>query len=380
MQVRPIVEELARLVAYPTVSDAPVTKLVGHLADRWSRLGLQVRQVPSTRPGKVDLVGTAGPAGTDGLVLSGHMDVVPVEGQPWTSDPFTLTPRGDRLIGRGTADMKGFLASVHAALDSLDLRTLRRRLVLIWTCDEEVGCLGSASLRKQWDTLDEPLPSACVVGEPTGMAVMRMHPGHVTLHIEVHGEAAHSSRPTLGRNAIVLAARVVAELDALASELREETDPTVPLPDPFVPLNVGTIHGGSAINVVPDRCVIEVGYRPLPGQQDTAVFDRLRRRLAARFDQAHVHAHLGVVVPSMRTPSDTALARALAPHARPGPEAAPFATDAGHLAAMGTTPLVFGPGSIDVAHKADEHVTVGDLVHAARAMGALIHARCVAPA
>lgn len=378
MDPRPVLDDLARLVAFPTISDAPIDALAAHLADRWDRLGLQVRVVPSARPGKVDLLGTAGPPGTDGLVLSGHMDVVPVADQPWTSDPFILTTREARAVGRGSADMKGFLACVHAALSEVDLSRLRRRLVLIWTCDEEVGCLGAASLRQQWDTLDEPLPSACVVGEPTGLAPMRMHPGHVTLDIEVRGEAAHSSRPDLGRNAIVLAAAVVAELDGIAAELREQTDPTVPLPAPFVPLNVGTIHGGQAINVVPDRCVVQVGYRPLPGQRDTAVFDLIRRRLAARFGDVHVHAHLGVVVPALRSPADHPLAAWLAPHARPGPEAAPFATDAGHLAAMGTTPVLFGPGSIDVAHKADEYVPIHDLMSAVRTLRALIEHRCVA--
>lgn len=378
MSTPPEVAELARLVAFPTISDRPVTGIAAHLADRFDRLGLRVRLVDTGRPGKVDVVATAGPAGTDGLVLSGHLDVVPVDGQPWTSDPFTLTVAGDRLVGRGTADMKGFLAATITALEAIDLRALRRQLVLLWTCDEEIGCLGAAALADAWDRDADPLPRACVVGEPTGMAVMRMHPGHVTLTITVGGEAAHSSRPDLGRNAIVRAAEVVAELDVLARDLRDEADPSIPLPAPFVPLNVGTIHGGTAINIVPDHCAIEVGYRPLPGMDATAVFERLRARLTARFGDVDVHAHLGVVVPALSSPGDTPLARWLAPHARPGPEAVPFATDAGHLARMGTTPLVFGPGSIDVAHKADEYLSARDLRRAVDVLDALIRARCLA--
>lgn len=372
-------EDLSTLVAFPTVSDRPCDPLAAWLANRCEDLGLRVETFPSPEAGKRNLVASVGPMGTDGLVLSGHMDVVPTEGQPWTSDPFTVTRRGDRLVGRGTADMKGFLAATLAALALLDRRAFRRELVLMWTYDEEVGCAGSAALARDWDRVARPLPTACLIGEPTDLTVARMHSGHVAVHIDVLGEAAHTSRPDLGVNAIEIASRVVEVVHRLSADLRARHDATLPMPHPWVPLVPTRIHGGTAINVVPDRCRIDLGYRPLPGMADDAVFLELQARLdrALGADRARVHAHLGAIVPSLLTPDGTALAALLAPHANPGPVGVPFATDAGNLARLGLAPLVFGPGSIDVAHKADEYVEIGAIERTIGVLEQVIAARCL---
>lgn len=242
-------DDLRTLVAFETVSDRPCDPLAAWLATRCEDLGLTVETFPSPEPGKRNLVASLGPVGTDGLVLSGHMDVVPTEGQPWTSDPFTLTQREDRLVGRGTADMKGFLAATLAAIARLGRRPLRRELVLIWTYDEETGCAGSAHLARTWDREARPLPCACLIGEPTDLTIARMHSGHVAVHVDVTGEAAHTSRPDLGVNAIELAGQVVDEVRLFAQELRGRLDSTLPLPNPWVPLVPARIHGGTAINV-----------------------------------------------------------------------------------------------------------------------------------
>ena len=372
-------EDLRALVAFNTVSDRPCDPLAAWLATRCEDLGLTVETFPSPEAGKRNLVASLGPVGSDGLVLSGHMDVVPTEGQPWTSDPFTLTQRGDRLVGRGTADMKGFLAATLAALTRLDRRQLRRELVLMWTYDEETGCAGSAHLARDWDREARPLPCACLIGEPTDLTIARMHSGHVAVHIDVLGEAAHTSRPDLGVNAIEIAGRVVEVVRTFAADLRERVDPTLPLPNPWVPLVPARIHGGTAINVVPDRCRIDLGYRPLPGMSDDAIFRELQLRLdrALGPDRARVHAHVGAVVPSLLTPDGTALERLLTPHATPGPVGVPFATDAGNLARLGMAPLVFGPGSIDVAHKADEYVEIGAIERTVDILEQVIAARCL---
>jgi acetylornithine deacetylase len=368
-------DELATLVGFPSVSSRPMNALADHVAQRCVDLGMQVERVEHA-PGKVNLIATAGPAGTDGIVLSGHMDVVPTENQPWSSDPFVLTERDGKLYGRGAADMKGFFASTFAALDQINLRALGRELMLVWTADEEIGCMGSAAVV---DALrGRPVPSACLIGEPTGFCCFRMHPGHAHVWIEVRGQAAHSSRPELGANAILTAARVIGALDAFAKQLRAEVV-DLPMPAPWVVLNVAKVSGGSAVNIVPDRCTIELGYRPLPGTDDVAVFRRLQAMLEATFGEGRcvVHAHLGAIVPSMLTPGDTPLAALLQPHTAAGAACAPFATDGGNLARAGMSTVIFGPGSIDVAHQADEHIDEADLHRAVGILGAVIHQRCV---
>jgi acetylornithine deacetylase len=371
--VNPTIKELERLVGFDTVSSRPVTPLVAYLEERLTRLGFRTETV-GAREGKRSLIATAGPPTTEGLTISGHLDVVPVEGQPWTTDPFRLTERAGRLYGRGAADMKGFIAATLTALEALPIRELRQGLALVWTCDEEVGCHGSAEVAQWLSSAGRTLPTACLIGEPTGFAVMRMHAGHVQVTIDLQGEAAHSSAPELGVNAIEAAATLVLRLTALQRQLREEADPSLPMERPWVVLNVAMIHGGVAINLVPDHCRVEVGYRPLPGTSPDVVF----RRIAALLPEGvEAHAHLGPVVPSLLTPDRTPLGELLAGFARPGPAAAAFATDGGNLARAGLAPLVFGPGQIEVAHKADEHIELGDLLRAVDVIGAIVHARCV---
>ncbi len=347
---------LQRLVASPTVSGTPTTEVMAFLAERHEAQGFRVERF-EVDGDKANLVCTAGPEGPGGLVISGHLDVVPVAGQPWTRDPFRAEIVDGRVYGRGTTDMKGFVAAVLAGLGQVSLPKLTAPLALVWTCEEEVGCQGSGRLAAAWPR-ERPLPSACWIGEPTDFVPMRMHSGHVAVHILVVGEAAHTSRPQLGRNAIETAADVVQIVRALADELRDQPRSELPMPEPWVPLVVARIHGGTAINIVPDHVAIDVGYRPLPGDDPLEVFRRLQARLAAALGPriVDVHAHVGTLTPALLTPSGTELSARLAPYAEPGPEVAPFATDGGHLATLGTQPIVMGPGSIDRAHKADEYV------------------------
>jgi acetylornithine deacetylase len=375
MPARSRVEDtLARLVAYPTVSDQPVTGIAAYLADRADALGMRVERLESPQPGKCNVVCSVGPRGTDGLVLSGHMDVVPVEGQPWSSDPFTLTRRGERLHGRGACDMKAFLAATLEGLATLDLRRLERELVLVWTHDEEVGCLGSRALVEQ--LAGRPLPGLALIGEPTGFEILRMHPGHAAARITCGGRAAHSSKPDLGSNAIRLAARVLDALERLAEDWRRDVRFAEMLERPFVVMNVARIQGGSAINIVPDRCVIEVGFRPLPGMSPEALFETLAERARAVAPDA-VTAELLRVTPSMLTPEGTRLEALLRPHARSEAlGAASFATDGGNLERLGMRTLVFGPGSIDVAHQADEYVPVDELHRAVDVVAEVVARAC----
>jgi acetylornithine deacetylase len=365
----PVETLLGRLVAHPTLFSASVLPMASELAERLEAVGMRVERLEAG-PGKCNLVATAGPPDVDGLVLSGHMDVVPVEGQPWTSDPFTMVRRGDRLVGRGTCDMKGFLAAVVTALEITPPRDLRRELSVVFTCDEEVGCLGSSILADQLLATGRRLPALALVGEPTSFRIFRMHPGHVTARITCRGAAAHSSKPDLGRNAIRLAARVIDTLDAIAEEWRREVRFPELLERPYVVMNVGTIRGGAAVNIVPDTCVIELGFRPLPGMSPEALFEEVRARILPLGD---VEAALERNTPALLTPEGTRLEALLGPWATdPRPAAAPYATDGGNFERLGTRTLVFGPGSIDVAHRADEFVPVAELNRAVELVGELI--------
>lgn len=372
----PVVEELRRLIAFPTVSDRPLTELAAHLATRAEDAGFAVERFEAGEVGKCTVIASIGPPDSQGLVVSGHMDVVPTEGQPWTSDPFVLTERDGKLYGRGTADMKGFLAAVTLAVARIPRSEFRRELVLVWTHDEEVGCLGSAQLAARWT--GRPLPRACWIGEPTSMRILRMHPGHVGAELDVVGQAAHSSRPDLGRNAIVAAARAVEHAARLAEELAASPADDLPEMDrPVVAFNVAQIQGGVALNVVPDRCTVRLGYRPLPGRDPEAPWDELRRRVGDELCGCRVHGRILRTTPAMLTPAGTPLEALLRPHADdPRLGAATFATDGGNLAKMGMQPLVFGPGSIEVAHKADEHVPAADLVRAVDVAEDVIRRAC----
>jgi acetylornithine deacetylase len=379
-----VVEELRTLIAFPTVSSRPVTAIAAHLAQRCEDLGFHIERFDDpVHEGKTNIVATLGPASAaGGLVISGHMDVVPVANQPWTSDPFVLTARDGRLQARGTADMKGFIAATTVALERLDRRRLTRPLILVWTHDEEVGCHGSAHLAASLLAAGRTLPRDCLIGEPTGLQVLRMHAGHVAVRVTTRGAAAHSAFPELGSNAIEAAALAVGALRRLAAELRCERFPQPDLDRDFVPLNVGVIGGGSAVNIVPDKCVVELGFRPLPGAGHEPILKRIEAALAALSLPAgtSLDCQLIRVTPSLCTPADTPMAGHLLKEAAvPGLGAAGFATDGGNLARCGAEPLVFGPGSIQVAHQADEYIEEAALRDTVGIVERLVLARCCAP-
>jgi acetylornithine deacetylase len=358
-------ELLARLVAFDTTSRNSNLPLADFLADYLDRPGIRVERNPSADGAKVNLIAWIGPeidpdrrGDRRGLVLSGHMDTVPAEEAGWRSDPFTLSDEGDRWVARGACDMKGFLAlAVNLAVEISRTRGLMRApLALVFTYDEEVGTLGA---RRLTETFRGILPRSAVIGEPTSLRVVRVHKGHLKMRITLHGKSAHSGYPHLGANAIEPAGRVIAALTSLRQELEAETAINRELfPEvPFVPLNVGTVHGGSAINVVPDRCEIEVGVRPLPGVDSEALAERIRR--AAREAAAPFEPDLEVLSdsPPMLLDEASPIHRHLCALVgqRTGSSVS-FSTDAGWFQRLGMDCVIFGPGSIEVAHQPNEHL------------------------
>lgn len=368
------VELLSRLVAFDTVSHRSNLALVDFLCEYAAPA--RAERVPSPDGTKANLVLRFGPDEGSGLILCGHMDVVPAEEEGWRSDPFKLFEEDGRLFARGACDMKGFLA-VATNLAKAEAGGLRGPLVLLFTYDEEVGTQGARDLVER-SPLAATLPRRAIVGEPTELRVVRMHKGHTTVRITVHGVAAHSALPHLGKNAIEAAARVLASLRGLRHRLELAGGPNAShFPEvPHVTLNVGMIRGGVATNVVPDRCVIDVGVRPLPGMDGAEVVALVREAVANAAGDARCEVEVPGESPPLLLDAASPLHGALCSAAgQRGDASVSFATDGGWLARAGISCAVFGPGSISVAHKPNEHLSRSDLTGARRVLGTALR-RC----
>jgi acetylornithine deacetylase len=362
---------LRRLVGIDSTSAVSNLPIADEIAGYLDGVAADIRYLAAPEEPKANLLIRFGPEPEGdgrGLILSGHMDAVPAKETSWDSDPFTLADAGDRWVGRGTADMKGFLAvAANAARESANLRA---PLFLLYTYDEEVGTLGAREFARSYGGA---LPRHCIIGEPTSFRPVRTHKGHLKLRITVTGKSAHSGYPHLGENAIEKARPVLEALSELRRELEEERPKHSGLyPDaPYVPLNIATIRGGTAVNIVPDFCTLEVGIRLIPEMTGEAMIARVRGRIG--------EAHLEVLSdsPPMLLSRDAEIYRAAAPLAEvTDRESVSFASDAGWLQSMGIECLLFGPGAIEVAHKANEFIPKADLPRAADALRTLIARFC----
>lgn len=392
MATDPSTEELlTRLVAFDSVSANSNRPVADFLAERLDRPGVHLTFHGYDDRGqeKVNLLARLGPP-TDpetraGLVLSGHMDVVPADEEGWRSDPFELTARDDRLYGRGSADMKCFLALATLAARRLDPATLSAPLVLLFTCDEEIGTVGAGRLVDDWGQVEAdfgPLPRSAVIGEPTELRAVRFHKGHLKARLTVHGESAHSGYPHLGHNAIEAMGRAVQALTELRRELEAERPPSGEhFPQvPYVALNQAQIHGGTAVNVVPDRCVLDLGVRTLPGLDSGALAQRMQDTVDEALRGEHYAFELLGESPPLATDATAPVIEALRATggAEPGGDSVAFATDAGWFQRLGLDCVIWGPGSIEVAHKPNEHVPREHLERAREPLDALIRHFCQA--
>lgn len=354
-----------RLVAIDSTSAVTNFPILNELANYLVDSAESVEIIGAHDEEKANLLIRFGPEAEGGLILSGHMDAVPANESDWESDPFTLTEKDDRYVGRGAADMKGFLAlTANAALGA---GALKKPLYLLYTYDEEVGTLGAKRFAEVWDRA-RPLPKHCVIGEPTSFRSVRAHKGHLKLRFTTSGRSAHSGYPHLGENAIEKALPLLEELSSLRRELEHETTEHADLfaDAPYVPLNIATIHGGSAVNIVPDRCTIDVGIRLLPGMTTEAMLKRVPR-----------DAEILSESPPMLLAETSAIYEAVQPHATKGrAESVSFASDAGWLQSLGIECLLFGPGAIEVAHKANEFMPKGEFHRAAPILRELIARFC----
>jgi len=357
---------LARLIAFDTTSRRSNLPLAEFVSEYVEAAGVRVHRVASPDGAKCNLVIAFGPDGTqrEGLVLSGHMDVVPAGEDDWHSDPFELRDGGDRFFARGSCDMKGFLACALNVAKSAG--ELRAPLVLVLTYDEELGTVGACDLVENWAAC-KTLPRSAIIGEPTSLRVIRMHKGHMKVRVTLFGESAHSGYPHLGRSAIEVAGRVLVSLRGLRHRFEQSGGPNCRhFPEvPYVPLNIGRIEGGVAVNIVPDRCVLEIGARALPGMNTRGIFLSIREAVANACGKDEFSCELMGDSPPLLLEEDARVHTEMCALAGdPGNGSASYATDAGWLATTGMECVVCGPGSIEVAHKPNEYVPKQDLVAA----------------
>jgi len=380
--VGPLTDEalLARLVAVDTTSHRSNRELAEFIAGYLDRPGVRITRHPTSDGAKLNLIVAAGPAdGEQGLVLSGHMDTVPAETEGWRSDPFTLTACDDRYVARGAADMKGFLALAINRFAAVDVAGLRHQLALLFTHDEETGTQGAKRLVDEAEAVP-PLPRATIIGEPTGLRVLRMHKGHLRLRLTLTGIPAHSGLPHLGVNAVEAGGHAIVGLAELRRALEQERPPHAEhFPEvPFVTLNLARVAGGGATNVVPADFALDIGVRLLPGMSTEAMVGRMRAAVAQAV--AKVPFELTVVgeTPPMMAAEDVPVFRLLTRDFRqPTFPSASFGTDAGWLTRLGLDCVIWGPGSIEVAHKPNEWMPIEQFRQAGELLTRIVHRACV---
>ena len=360
---------LAELVAFDTVSSKTNLPLIERVEAYLTGLEIPYTRVPNAQGDKAALYATVGPIADGGILLSGHTDVVPVTGQSWASDPFTLRRDGDRLYGRGACDMKGFDAICLAMLPAFQKAKLKKPIHILLSYDEEVGCLGSLDAIARFGD-DLPTPAVVIVGEPTGMAVVDGHKSISTYKTVVHGKEAHSSNPRLGANAIEAACALVSELYALQATLEAEGDPSGLFDPGYSTVHVGTIEGGNARNILARRCAFGWEFRGLPGADPKRAikhFDAfadtvVRPRLTRHAPSAMIETHADIEVPGLAAAPGSAaetLAKKLSRSNSVGTVS--FATEAGQFQKAGIPTIVCGPGSIEQAHQPDEYIEMSEL-------------------
>ncbi|MEY8837789.1 acetylornithine deacetylase [Cribrihabitans sp. XS_ASV171] len=355
---------LDRLVGFDTVSARTNLPLIAYVEDILRTRGFRVTRLDDPEEEKAGLYAEIGPAGP-GILLSAHSDVVPVEGQVWSTDPFRLTRQGDRLHGRGTTDMKGFVAAMLAAADAASRMPLREPLKLVLSYDEEVGCTGIARM------LDRLLPlighpRMAIVGEPTEMRVATGHKGKRAFRARFKGEAGHSALAPRFVNALNVAAEFLVALQALQKDLERNGARDEGYDIPYSTVHFGTLSGGRALNIVPDHAEASFEFRHLAADDPDTLFDRIDR--AAQEVCARYGPGAGIEIaplagyPGLDTPSDSETVRFVETLAGAGRTKVAFGTEAGFFDGQGIPTVVCGPGSMEAqGHKADEFIHAGEL-------------------
>lgn len=374
-----VIDMLERLIAFPTVSRDSNLPLIDWVRDYLGSLGVPCRLTYDSARKKANLFATLGEGSAPGIILSGHTDVVPVDGQAWDTDPFRGVTKDKAIYGRGSADMKGFIAVALA----LAPRFLKGKhgfpIHLALSYDEEVGCLGVRGLIK--DLQDIGLTAAgCIVGEPTMMQPLIAHKGAYRYRCSVHGREAHSSYTPMGVNAIEYAARIIVYIRQLADELSVTEQKDTAFTVPYTTLQTGTVRGGLAANIVPKQCDFEFDLRTMPAASPEYLYGKIRdyaQTLMPEMKTVDPNALIAFEclseTPGLSINEDEAIVRLVKKltGARSA-SAASYATEAGLFHEAGIPTVICGPGDIEQAHRPNEFVALDQLAKCESFLNALI--------
>jgi len=371
---------LALLIGFDTTSSKPNRALMDWVQDLLAGAGIAAQIIPDASGGKANLYATIGPQDRAGVMLSGHTDVVPVDGQVWTRPPFQLTEAGGRYYGRGTTDMKGFVASALSAALVAARRPLETPLHLALSYDEEVGCLGVPSLI---DMLAQApfRPAMCIVGEPTGMQVATGHKGKIALRATCTGREGHSALAPMALNALHLGADFLGALRRLQDEVAETGLRDGDYDVPYTTLHVGKMQGGVQVNIVPNSCTLDFEIRNLAGDDPQVLIDRLRVEadritapLKAAFPEATITIDRLWDYPGLGTPTSAPVVQFVKSlTGANGTMKVAFGTEGGLFSTrLGIPTVICGPGSMAQGHKPDEWVSVEQLARCDAMLAALL--------
>jgi len=359
------IDMIRTLVAFDTTSRESNLALIDFVRSWLDDHGIKSELVFDAAKRKANLYATIGPDDRPGIMLSGHSDVVPVDGQKWQSEPFAVAERDGRLYGRGTSDMKSFIAVMLALVPEFVAAKAPTPVHLALTYDEEVGCIGVRGLIARLDHLPVR-PKLCIIGEPTLMQPVVAHKGKRSLRCRVAGHESHSALAHLGVNAVEIAAELVTEIRRIARQKREGGPFDDGFTPPYTTVHTGTIAGGTALNIVPRDCRFDFEIRHLPGDDADAITATLRQRAAALMPEMRgVSEAAGIAfeewnaIPALSTPADSevvALARALTGANSVGKVS--FGTEGGLYQQAGIPTVICGPGSIEQAHRPDEWIAL----------------------
>ena len=358
---------IQRLIAFDTVSRNSNLQLIQYVRNYLQSLGVQSTLVASPDGNKANLFATVGPQVKGGVVLSGHTDVVPVDGQPWSTDPFTVVEKDGRLYGRGTCDMKAFSAVALALVPDMLAAGLKRPIHFALSYDEEVGCFGAPSMIDRLVT-DIARPCAVIVGEPTSMRPIVAHKGIAALRTTVTGHEAHSSQVHRGVSAVTTAARLITFIDDMMAENKASADPACRFEPPYSTLHVGLVNGGTALNIISRQCSFTWDIRCLPGDDWRSYYQRFQNyvnellpAMRAIAPQASIETEILADAPPLQDQGGEAqeLVFSLCGHNHTG--VVPYAAEAGQFQERGFSVVLCGPGSIDQAHQPNEYIDIGQV-------------------
>ena len=358
---------IKKLVGFDTVSRNSNLELIHYVRDYLAGYGVQSHLVSNAEGTKANLFATVGPNIEGGVVLSGHTDVVPVDGQAWDTDPFSVVQKDGRLYGRGTCDMKAFSAVALAMVPDMLEKGLKRPVHFALSYDEEIGCFGAPSMIDRLLT-DIARPSAVIVGEPTSMRPIVAHKGIAALRTTVIGHEAHSSQVQRGVSAVTTAARLISFIDDMMQENKASADPDSQFEPPYTTLHVGVVHGGTAINIISRECSFIWDIRSLPGDDWRPYLDRFQEyansllpAMKAIAPTASITTEIMADAPPLQDQGGTAqeLVFSLCGHSHSG--VVPYAAEAGQFQERGFSVVLCGPGSIDQAHQPNEYIDVSEV-------------------